>query len=290
MRSKDLWTWPNLPAYLVLQLFEHEGHRAAVEVSWRRGHWSVNVCVGINPDKTQVRTLLGVASHRPNGQAWGEIDRGPSESGNHLKDFARYDVATCGHPLAWPACGQLQLLCLWPQPASYWRRQRCEESSHPWTGRPSRCGGNWGHQSHGRSSLRRSRGSSGEFGALLRWAAAGVAIISHPFYNYPAWEEKIFQDLRCNCLKEFEPAPEEHLWRGHFPLVFPGQIGFPLERVGSKQVVPSTSLGVHLATWPLMAVSHYVCCSQGHEATRPITILRLDRNSILLHLMQYQFT
>lgn len=60
---------PNLPAYLVPKLFEHEGHRAAVEVSRRRGHGRVNVCVGIHPDQTQVGTLLGVASHRPDGQA-----------------------------------------------------------------------------------------------------------------------------------------------------------------------------------------------------------------------------
>lgn len=59
----------SLPAYLVLQLFEHEGHRAAVEVSRRRGHGRVNVGVGIDPDQTQVGTLLGVASHRPDAQA-----------------------------------------------------------------------------------------------------------------------------------------------------------------------------------------------------------------------------
>lgn len=160
-RLKDMWTWQNLPAYLVLQLFEHKGHRAAVEVSRRRRHGCVNVCVGINPDKTQVGTLLGVASYWPNTQAWGGNWWRDLRIGYSPKDPALlwHHVATCGRPPAWPACGLPQSLCLWHRPASYWRHQRCEESSRPWMGRPSPCGGIWGHQSRGRSSLRRSSSS-----------------------------------------------------------------------------------------------------------------------------------
>lgn len=58
---------PHISAHLVLQLLEHKGHWLAVEVSRRRGHGGVYVCVSINPDETQVRTLLGVASYRPDG-------------------------------------------------------------------------------------------------------------------------------------------------------------------------------------------------------------------------------
>lgn len=54
-------------AHLVLQLLEHKGHRLAMEVSRRRGHGGVYVCVSINPDETQVRTLLGMATYRPHG-------------------------------------------------------------------------------------------------------------------------------------------------------------------------------------------------------------------------------
>lgn len=150
-RSKDLWAWQNLPTYLVPQLFEHEGHWAAVKVSRRCRHGGVNVCMGINPDKTQVGTLLGVASHRPNAQALGRNWGRDVRIRYSLKDLALLwrHVATCDRPPAWPACGRLQSLCLWHRPASYWRHQRCGESSRPWMGRPSRCGGSWGHQSRG---------------------------------------------------------------------------------------------------------------------------------------------
>lgn len=58
---------PHISAHLVSQLLEYKGHRLAVEVSRRRGHGGVYVCVSINPDDTQVRTLLGMASYRPDG-------------------------------------------------------------------------------------------------------------------------------------------------------------------------------------------------------------------------------
>lgn len=54
---------PNFSAHLVLQLLEHKGHRLAVEVSRWRGHGGVYVCVSIDPDETQVRTLLGMTSY-----------------------------------------------------------------------------------------------------------------------------------------------------------------------------------------------------------------------------------
>lgn len=52
--------------HLVLQLFQQEGHRLAVQVPRWRGHWRVQVCVSINPDDTEVRRLLGMPTHRSN--------------------------------------------------------------------------------------------------------------------------------------------------------------------------------------------------------------------------------
>lgn len=59
----------NILSHLILQLFEHEGHWLTMEVSWWWGHWCINVCMSINPDEAQVRTLLGMTSHRSNTQA-----------------------------------------------------------------------------------------------------------------------------------------------------------------------------------------------------------------------------
>lgn len=55
--------------HLVLQLFEHERDRLAVEVPGWGGHGGVDVGVGVDPNQTQVRTLLGVARNRADGQA-----------------------------------------------------------------------------------------------------------------------------------------------------------------------------------------------------------------------------
>lgn len=52
--------------HLVLQLLQQERDGLAVEVPRRRGHWRVQVRVSVDPDDAQVRTLLGVATHRSN--------------------------------------------------------------------------------------------------------------------------------------------------------------------------------------------------------------------------------
>lgn len=55
--------------HLLLQLFQQERHRLAVEVPRWRGHRRVQVRVSVDPDDTEVRTLLGVPTHRSNTQA-----------------------------------------------------------------------------------------------------------------------------------------------------------------------------------------------------------------------------
>lgn len=66
--SISLLTKPVAAPHLVLQLFQQEGHGLAVEVPRRRGHRRVEVGVSVHPDDTEVRTLLGVAPHRPDTQ------------------------------------------------------------------------------------------------------------------------------------------------------------------------------------------------------------------------------
>lgn len=60
---------PNISPHPVLQLLEHECHRLAVEVPWWRSLRRVYVCVSVNPNETQVRTLLGMATHWSNSKA-----------------------------------------------------------------------------------------------------------------------------------------------------------------------------------------------------------------------------
>lgn len=71
---------PVASTHLALQLFEHERHRLAVQVSGRRGRGRVDVGVGVDPDETQVWTLLGVAAHGANGEA-AEADTSLDQSG-----------------------------------------------------------------------------------------------------------------------------------------------------------------------------------------------------------------
>lgn len=99
--SSFVWMEPNVSPHLVLQLFEHESHRLAVEVSRRGSHRSVHICMGINPDEAQVRTLLGMATHWSESQA---------VKGRGASDICRSGYRTVTHTVKRDAAAYLHWL------------------------------------------------------------------------------------------------------------------------------------------------------------------------------------
>lgn len=127
-----------------------------MEVSGGRGHWRVEVCMSVNPDDAEVRTLLGMPPHRANAQTGKGGALSISAAWGYCCESRMLSCkipVTCGRLPAWQACIQPPQLGSRHLTASCWLHPHCEESWHPcrvclpqWCER-------WGHQSHGQSSL-----------------------------------------------------------------------------------------------------------------------------------------
>lgn len=161
--------------HLVFQLFKHKCHRLAMEVSRWRSHGGIHICMSINPDEAQVRTLLGMATHWSNSKAMkgqGESNYISNTCGKMIYTSLAHhltystvgilwapdpEIITCGRLQAWQGCAQHQWLCSLHQTASYLLHPQCEETSHPYRVHPFQEFGSWGHQSRGQSSLRNNK-------------------------------------------------------------------------------------------------------------------------------------